>query len=358
MGQRASSQRSIRIESVLLPFITTALTAMLGGCCEPCVRIATCPECPSGEVCADEKWCDYGSTQIQFYAPPGAKVTVGGHPTRSRQIAEYGPFQNRLEQNPEEFAVFNLPPSRHYEFKYASAEGLPGVTIYGELDVRCPNTKEAKMFQRRAFVPISLPSEYYQRVEVDGPELFAYRSETARTAIDAHDLERLKMGDVVEKVFFVADLEEAEDRMSRTQVKIAELEREIEYADARFRYAYLDFLADVADHDKCGWPNLCASDREFIEWEKKRQRLEQDLHSAQAKLERTRSLLRGDRVLTRRGMMVLATDEVIEHHDDPVDMADDLGEVLVVMRLGGRHFHWGDHNESQLVQEIPFGEHP
>src|SRR5262249_41952875 len=149
--------------------------------------------------------------------------------------------------NPEQFATFNLTAGRRYEFKYDSAEGLPGVTVYGELEVKCANSREAKMYQRRGFIPIAVPSEYYKKVEVTGPEIYAFRPEMARTAIDSFDLERLKQGDVVEKVFFVADLHEAEEHLNRTQLKIAKLERELELADQRFHCAYLDFYSSSCD---------------------------------------------------------------------------------------------------------------
>ncbi len=69
-------------------------------------------------------YADQCKTQLQFFAPPGAVRVGEGCPPRSHQVATYGAFGNRLEQSPEEFAVFNLSPGR-YEFKYVAAEGLP-----------------------------------------------------------------------------------------------------------------------------------------------------------------------------------------------------------------------------------------
>lgn len=343
-GHRAYSHRLTCIGCTIgTALIALALSAASGGC----------SQCPRDAACnAPEPYCDQGKLQLQFLSPPGAIVTVAGEPTRKHQVASYGPYANRLEQNPEEFAVFNLSPGRRYEFKYAAAEGLPGVSVYGELEVYSPRTHEGRVFMRRAFVPIALPSEYFKRTEVNGPEIFPYRSETMQTAIDAHDIERLKTGDVVEKVFFIADLKDAEQRVRETEVAIAALERKIEYADARFRYAYLDFHADVDDSGARFW----GSDKEFIEWEAKRQMLQQDLDQLQARLRRARAVLSGDRVLTRQGMMVLATEEVIRNHRDPVKASAAIGDVLLVMRIGGRHMHWGDPREAELVQEVPFGE--
>jgi hypothetical protein len=278
-------------------------------------------------------------------------VTVGGlsclssQRTRSHDIADYSSTGNRLEQNPEQFAVFNLKAGRQYEFKYTAVEGLPGVTLYGELDVKCAHSKEAKMFQRRGFIPISLPSEYYKKVEVTGAEIYAYRPEIARTAIDAYDLERLKQGDVIEKVFFVADLQEAEKHAGNDEVRIAALERQLEWADAKFHCAYLDFYAD---------PCSCCNDvccRSFVGWEKKRVKIKQELAALRSTRTSDRGLLASDRVLTRRGMLVLATANTIGTHQDPERAAGEVGEVLLVMRIGGRHFHWGQPDATELVQE-------
>lgn len=316
-----------------LAIVAGAVIALVGGCA-----------CKGPGPCQP----DQTRTQIQFFAPPGATVTVcdpcyDKDCPPSRQIGTYGPFTGRLEQTPEEFSVFNLPPGK-YEFKYTGAEGLPGASLYGELEIEHANGKAARIFQRRAFVPIALPSEYYRRVQVDGNEMMPYRGEPYRTAIDAHDIERLKQGDVVEKVFVIADLEDAEERIDKTRVEIAALEREIEYADARFRYAYLDFRIDADDSAANFW----GTDREFIEWEKKRQRLEQKLAEAQAKLTRTQALLRADTVLTRSGMLVLSTEEIVRPYRDVENASERIGEVLAVMRIGGRHMHWGDPAQTKV----------
>lgn len=280
---------------------------------------------------------DHGQTQLLFYAPPGATVTVKTCPPRSHQIAPESVFGHRLENAPEECCVFNLAPGR-YEFKYTSAEGLPGVSTYGELIVRHANSHEARVFQRRSFVPIQLPSEYYRKAAVTGDEIFPYRGEAFATAIDEYDLQRLKLGDVVEKVFFVADLEDAEELLRETEQDLAVIEREREYADARFNLAHLDFQMDVGDSMSRFW----RTDRKFIKWEKKRQELRQEQEELEARLSRIQAILDSDHVLTRRGMLVLATEEVVLVHRDVVDAAEDFGEVLVVMRIGGRHQQWGD----------------
>lgn len=336
------------IACTLTAVLVIAAVGGVPGCssCKTCKPLfSTCPSPVRNECtpCPEHGYCNSCKTQVQFYAPPGAVVTIRS-PERSHEVATYGPFNNRLEQNPEEFAVFNLYPGR-YEFKYTTAEGLPGASIYGELEVKHANTSKAQVFQRLAFVPIALPSEYYRQVDVTGDEIFPYRSEAMRTAIDAMDLDRLAAGDVVEKVFVVADLEDADKRLKATQIKIAETEREIEYADAKFRYAYLDFRMEAGD-DNCP---LFSKDRKFIAWEKRRQELQQELDELNARLKRTQSLLRGDHVLIRKGMMVVATEEIVKPHRDVVEASDRLGEIMLVMRVGGRHRHWGDPAQAQVT---------
>jgi len=320
----------------------------------PSARLTVCVAAATGVLagCAprdysmETGYADQSRLQVQFFAPPGATVTVAGSYTRAHQIAGEGEFEHRLERSPEEFCVFNLSPGR-YEFKYTTAEGLPGLSVYGELCVEHANSHEARVFMRRAFVPVSLPSEYYRRVQVAGDEIFPYRGEVYRTAIDEYDLVRLKEGDVIEKVFFIADLQEAEKRLNETSREIAVLEREIEYAEARFKLAYYDFRVDVGSASARFW----GRDRAFIEWENRRQKLEQRLTSLQQRRQRTQALLDGDHVLARRGMLVLATEEVVEAHRDPVSEADRLGEVVLVMRIGGRHMHWGQPRQELASYE-------
>jgi len=282
-------------------------------------------------------YADQCKTQLQFFAPPGAAVSVKGCPPRSHQVATYGAFGNRLEQSPEEFAVFNLSPGR-YEFKYVAAEGLPGASVYGELNIEYANSQIARIFQRRAFIPVALPSEYYKQVEVAGNETFPYRGEVYRTAIDELDLHRLQQGDVVEKVFFVADLERVARIRDNTLRDLKVIERKMEYAEARFRNAYMDFRVDVHDPGANFW----GTDKRFIEWEKRRQELSLEYQKAQDRLKRVQAVLKGDHVLIRKGMLVLATEEVVASHRDVVKAAEELGEVLLVMRIGGRHMDWSD----------------
>ena len=324
------SQRTIP-GSVVAMLVTTAAAGMLAGCSQH-------PMEPG--------FSDQGRTQIQFFAPPGATVTVKDCPPRSHEIATYGPFNNRLEQAPEEYSVFNLPPGR-YEFKYVSAEGLPGVSVYGELVVEHADSEAAALYQRRAFIPVALPSEYYRKVEINGNEIFPYRGEAYRTAIDENDLQRIRQGDVVEKVFFVADLEKAAQLRDRLIRDLKVMERKMEYAEARFREAYRNFRVDVTDPTA----NFLGTDKEYIRWEKERQELSTRYDKMHKQLKRAQALLKGDTVLIRKGMLALATEEIVEPYREVEDAAERVGEVMLVMRIGGRHMQWGD-PRHELVSSV------
>jgi hypothetical protein len=287
------------------------------------------------------KWREQGyaatsKTQVMFYAPPGASVTVRD-PVRTHQIAPEPAYGARLEHTPDEESVFNLCPGR-YQFKYTAIEGVPDVSIYGELEVKALWTEMARKFQRLGNVPIALPSENYRRVEAIGNETYPYRGENFRTAIDENDLMRLRAGDLVEKVFVVADLKAAEKARLKLEQEIAVTDRKLEYAEARFRNAYLDFRVDVTDPSARFW----GTDKQFIEWQAEQVQLEQKLERLQNRMQRVQAVLKADTVSTRDGMLLVATREVIKGYEDPDAAADKIGEVLLVMRLGGRHMHWGE----------------
>lgn len=313
-------RRSFAAGRSIIASAASVLVALAGGCGHP----------------LETGYADQGKMQLQFFAPPGATVAVKGGPTRSHEINTYPADGDRLQRSPEEYAVFNLAPGK-YEFKYTAAEGLPDVSVYGELDVRSPWCDYAKVFMRRAFIPISLPSSYYKKLPPAGNETFPYRGERVRVAIDETDLMRLKQGDVIEKVFVVANLEKASKASAAAKEDLIVLDRKLEYAEARFRNAYTDFY--LASDDP--WARLFGTDRAFIGWEKERLELQQKIEKTQVRLKRAQALLDGDRVIIRKGMLALATEEIVKPYRDPVDAADDIGEVLLVMRLGGRHMEWG-----------------
>jgi hypothetical protein len=333
-AQHWGCQNGYRGVSILVASLASVAIAGLGCCCGP--------DHTTWDTC-NYRWKERGfanqcKTQILFRAPPGASVTVVD-PVRTHQIAADPAFGSRLEHTPDEESIFNLAPGR-YDFKYTGIEGMPGVSVYGELEVKFANSRMARKFQRLAFVPIALPSEYYRHVEVVGDELYPYRGEAYRTAIDENDITRLRLGDVVEKVFVVADLKAAEQRRLRLEREIAVTERELEYADAKFRSAYLDFRVDVDDDCEC--PLFGSKSKDFIKWQERQVKLQQKLDCLERRLRQTQALLRAHTICVRDGLLLVATCELLDSFQDPEDGAECIGEVLVVMRLGGRHKHWGE----------------
>ncbi|NLX07602.1 MAG: hypothetical protein GXY33_20875 [Phycisphaerae bacterium] len=269
---------------------------------------------------------DLSRVQLQFYAPPGAYVQIG---QRSEQVSTYGDGEHRLELTPEQFAIFNLKPGKH-EFKY-DAMGWEGVSLYGQIEIPSvcglfdPMTKT---MLDRTFIPIALPGPRTLDVLSPLDDRFPYQSTAHRLRISYSEVERLALGDMVTKVVFVADLAKVEAMRDAIQIELVEMEGKRQRMLALINEARLDWIDDP-------------DSKEFIRRQTKLARMDQEIVDLQEQRVRLEALLRADTVLTRRGMLVLATDEILPPHQDPVAMAEELGTVVMVMRIGGRHMHWG-----------------
>ena len=84
------------------------------------------------------------------------------------------------------------------------------------------------------------------------------------------------------------------------------------------------------------------SSKEFIKLQVKIKKIEQVISEKEDRMARLKRLLKSDNVIIRQEMLVLATDEILPAHEDPVEAAKKLGEVVLVLRLGGRHQQWGN----------------
>jgi len=278
---------------------------------------------------------DWDKLQVQFYAPPGAMITVGDRacgkikPDRSHQVGSGGDGTHKLELAPEETSTFNLGPGS-YEFKYASA-GWPGVSVYGELEVPrvcglfMPGVKD---MLKRCFIPIALPAPATLQAVSTRDDVFPYQSSAYRLRITNQDVERLALGDMITKVVFVADLKKAKKNVDWLEVKLTKLNGEKQRLIALLDEAKMDWLEDP--HSS-----------KFIRRQAELTRLDQEIQKKEQLKSRLEALLRADKVLLRREMLVLATDEILPVHEDPVSTASELGQVVLVMRIGGRHLHWG-----------------
>ncbi len=272
---------------------------------------------------------DAGKVQVQFYEPTGAVVTVG-QPGRRQQIGTYGDGIHRLENTPEQTATFNLSPGS-YDFKYTAAKGWEGASIYGELDVYGPSLRASRgtkeMF-KQCFVPIALPSPGTADSISAKDDIFPYQSPSYRLRISNQDVKRLAAGDMITKVVFIADLKEIKDEAGEIEVNLTTLNGRKQRLQAMLNEAQLEQLENP-------------SSKTFIKLQTKLKVLDQTIEKEQNRLARLNTLLRADKVLIRREMMVLATDELLPRHEDPVSAAKKLGQIVLVMRLGGRHHQWG-----------------
>jgi len=279
---------------------------------------------------------DFNKVQLQFFAPTGATVTMGSSclgaiaADRSHEINMYENHAYRLERSPEETATFNLAPGE-YEFKYTGVPGWEGATIYGniEIPVVCgllnPGTKT---LIRKSFIPVALPSPATVKEVTAADDIYPYASPAHRLRISYQDVERLAAGDLVTKVVFAADLTKAKREVDALELEYCELKGKQQRMAALYNEAQLDALEDPAS-------------KKFIKRQCELKELEQKIERNRDQIARLQALLRADNVLLRREMLVLATDEVLPAHEDPVQAASKLGQVVMVMRIGGRHLHWG-----------------
>lgn len=279
---------------------------------------------------------DFNKVQVQFYAPTGATVTIGDQvccaivPNRSHQINAYADKCSRLEHNPEETATFNLAPGQ-YEFKYTGGPGFDGASIYGNIevfpvcDLMLPG---ARTFIRKTFIPVALPNPCAATAVIpDGA--FPYADPGRLVRISYQDMGMLSSGDMITKVVFIADMKKARRKLDELEVDYVCMSGKQQRLRALLAEAQLDAIDDPGS-------------KKFIRIQCDLKELDQKMQRNRDEATRLQALLNADKVLLRRGMMVLATDEVLPANEDPVAAARQLGQVVMVMHIGGRHLHWGN----------------
>jgi hypothetical protein len=278
---------------------------------------------------------DFGKVQVQFTAPSGSTVAVGNEvcnliiQDRYHQVSEYPLDSSKLERTPEETATFNLAPGQ-YEFKYSGLSGSwSDVTLYGNLEVyslTCFAPADARALLRKTFIPVALPAPDARINPQDS--LYPYQSPAHQLRISQTDIQRLAAGDMVTKVVFIADLKKISQALDKLEVCYVALKGEQQRLRACLNEAKLDWLE-----------NPCSDD--FIALECKLKKIEQKIDANRAQAARYSAVLRADKVLTRQSMMIMATDEILPPYEDPIVAANEIGDVVLVMRIGGRHLHWG-----------------
>jgi hypothetical protein len=261
------------------------------------------------------------------------------------------------------------------------------VSIYGEIDARKVESDEAQRFVAHTFVPIFLPSEYYDASAVS----FHPIRGPSGVGLSTLELEHLRQGDLVRKVYFIADLQQAwetsrmiDDHIERLRSAETVLNTELELVDARFENYRQDALyADPSSDALAASQDRSGKSAEFVALEARRQDMENRRYAIRAQVEdllnekriRTR-LLDSMKIVNRRGSLVLATPEnQWEFHDAEEQVSSTrvypgfrvgpekkswfglgpskhaygtgcvelppLGEVVMVLSVGGRHMQWG-----------------
>ncbi len=308
------------------------------------------------------------SVQVQFYAPEGAKVVVRGRLQADAEIRSRGPLGDRLEHEVEECAVFELMPGT-YEFAYLGGAGVEDSAIYGELEIRRPARKTTQRFVAHSFVPIRLTSAARQEAE----HLLPSRDLSYTVGLEDREFAHLKQGDVIDQVYFVADLEkvkreyeveyyQAINDVDRELAVLADREEylTVRYDEAREKALFRDPAMNIEDKIAHERFDLLGIEEPFIRLSKKlqaarRQRETLLLERQELEDERARrnALLRSMKIVHRAGALVLATPDLTIPFRDSVEQASELGEVLAVVRVGGRHHYWAWNSHREEATEPP-----
>lgn len=266
---------------------------------------------------------DPGRLQLQFFKPPGSVLNVEGAVSEIDPEAPHAPKLQDSE-GPETAATYNFKPGL-YQFVYSEIPGWEDLSVYGEVEVY--HTDSGNPLLRNCFIPIALPAPSTAENQPVGDTVFPYQSASDRLKVDFMDVERLVNGDVISKVIFVADLSKVKKEVRQLRTGLVVKERELERLDRLYREARLIWIQEPES-------------RKFIEYEAQRQDLRQTIDDMDDRLRRLERLLRVDNVLIRREMMVLASEEFLDSHEDPITSASEIGQVVMVLRVGARHQRW------------------
>lgn len=309
----------------------------------------------------EKRWS--GTIQVQFYSPEGAQIQLRDVAGPPMEIGNYGRSGHRLERSDgAPVAVFDLEPGE-YSLAYTASDGARGATLYGELELRAPKSRITQQFCRQTFVPLRLPTVEEQEAE----HLFPSRDVSYTAGLEDREFAHLKQGDLITRVYFVADLQKAKEEYEVEYYEaIADVDREL--AVLRDRETYLDVRYEQARRQalnrdpEMNIEDLVAYERfdvwgieeAFIGIAKKRQELQHEMAALtqnrtrlQDERARRNALLRSVEIINRSGAMVLASPDLALPFHDVVEQVSDLGEVVAVLRIGGRHQWWGGSTGSR-----------
>ncbi len=335
--------------------------------------------------CSHEGGRCWPGVQVQFYSPDGATIQVRDAGS-GLQILSTDLVGHRLELEPEAFAVFDLTPGS-YEFAYHGIAGhgiaghgiaghgiagrggsdtIENSAVYGQLKVCTPLSGVTRRFARHAFIPIKLLSYDDQAM----PHLHPSRDLSYTSGLERAEFDHVKQGDVIRKVYFVADLEKAKREYEVTYFqKINDINRALSVLSDREEYAmnrYEDSrrvalqrqpdinIGDRMAHERHDWLGI---EEPYIQHSKKLQQLRRNRETLllkrrdlEAERDHRHALLRSLKVIHREGALVLATPDLTAPFADPVKQASLLGDVVAIVTYGGRHQYWAN-REDRVVSE-------
>jgi hypothetical protein len=311
------------------------------------------------------------SLQIQVYGPSGSDFTLREASNGGSIVHSRGPMGDRLEHAIEDCAVYDLSPGR-YEFAYQGAVGAQAATIYGELDVLNPSSGISRKFIAHTFIPIRLPSGELQEAE----HLFPSRDLSYTEGLEMRHFEHLKQGDLVEMVYFVADLSRVkEDHDIGYFQAINDIDRELDvlaereeylnrrYSNARRKAMFRDPNSNVGDQIAHENFDLWGIEEPYVVLARKIKGIERERESLiiarrefEDERDRRNALLRSMRVVHRAGALVLASPDLSLPFADAVAQAETLGDVVAVVRVGGRHQYWAMGGGDEMMNDTMRGE--
>lgn len=299
-----------------------------------------------------------GTVQVQFYSPENAVIAVRNINECGMEIRTCGPLADRLEHGSATAAVFDLSPGT-YPIAYAKPTGAQEAVVYGELEIRSSWWGHANRFLKHSFVPIKLPSLARQTVE----HLHPSRDLSFTVGLEDREFDHIRQGDMMTKVYFVADLERVEHEYEIEYLQaINDLDRELtvladrgtyldtRYEAARQRALYRDPEVNIEDKIAHERFDKLGIEESFVRLSKKRQALLRDretilLERTELEEERARrnALLRSIQIVHRSGALVLATPDLVRPYHDIVSQTAELGDIVAVLTVGGRHQYWASH---------------
>jgi hypothetical protein len=304
---------------------------------------------PSSEHSESPAPAEYGDVAVETanFTPAMALKIAGASQLSSTWD---GSHDRNLNGAPDgHFTRYSLIPGE-YEFEFQMKDEVR--PVYGEIKVSGPSSMRARNFIHHTFVVVN------PRNGRDG------LGSGFSSVVTEDDLRRAEMGDVVEKVVFVADLQAVEGRIAaideevrRLQDEEARLAGQIEYWGVKANNRRLNALYDAgygedtpAIHlagaqlligaEAYHWKRYSEADDRMRTYEEKLATLRLPAERLREERVALRALLGNVRILHRSGDMMLATSDMTRRYHDPVDEISEKRRTLRGPEMGLDAPYW------------------